>query len=106
MLLVKKSGSDRGLNRPQRQGITRAAATMDRRSFLKRTGVTAGAGILAQHLPLRVIRPAQAQPPPAKVPDAGQPVVKHTICTHCSVGCSVEAIVQNGVWVRQDTAFD
>jgi formate dehydrogenase major subunit len=106
MLLVKKSGSDRGLNRPQRQEITRPAATMDRRSFLKRTGVTAGAGILAQHLSLRVIRPAQAQPQPAKVPDAGQPVLKHTICTHCSVGCSVEAIVQNGVWVRQDTAFD
>src|ERR1700737_606301 len=103
MLLVKKSGSDRGLNRPQRQSITRAPATMDRRSFLKRTGVTAGAGILAQHLPLAMIRPAQAQPQPqpAKVPDAGQPVTKHTICTHCAVGCSVEAIVQNGVWVRQ-----
>jgi formate dehydrogenase major subunit len=108
MLLVKKSGSDRGLNRPQRQSITRAPATMDRRSFLKRTGVTAGAGILAQHLPLAMIRPAQAQPQPqpAKVPDAGQPVTKHTICTHCAVGCSVEAIVQNGVWVRQETAFD
>jgi formate dehydrogenase major subunit len=26
--------------------------------------------------------------------------IKRTICTHCSVGCAVDAVVENGVWVR------
>jgi len=79
-------------------------ATMNRRTFLMRAGVTAGAGVLARHLPLNVIAPARAAGPQA--PAVGAPEVKHTICTHCSVGCSVEAVVQNGVWIRQDAAFD
>ena len=28
------------------------------------------------------------------------------MCTHCSVGCAVDAIVKNGVWVRQEPVFD
>ncbi|MGN6701366.1 MAG: molybdopterin-dependent oxidoreductase, partial [Burkholderiaceae bacterium] len=87
------------------RGVARfTAATVDRRGFLVRAGVTAGAGMLARHLPLNVIQPAQALE--VKVPPGGKVEVKHTVCSHCSVGCSVEAVVQNGVWVRQDTAFD
>ncbi|WP_123071124.1 formate dehydrogenase subunit alpha, partial [Massilia aurea] len=49
------------------------------------------------------IEPAQADP----VPDTPVPtVVKRTVCSHCSVGCSVDAVVANGVWVRQEAAFD
>lgn len=81
-----------------------AGATMNRRAFLMRAGVTAGAGVLARHLPFNVIAPAQAAAPKAAAVAAVE--VKHTICTHCSVGCSVEAVVQNGVWIRQDAAFD
>ncbi len=36
----------------------------------------------------------------------GKIEVKRTICTHCSVGCATDATVENGVWVRQDSAFD
>ena len=32
--------------------------------------------------------------------------VKRTVCTHCSVGCSVDATVENGVWTRQEPVFD
>ena len=32
--------------------------------------------------------------------------VRRTICTHCSVGCAVDAVVENGVWVRQEPVFD
>jgi formate dehydrogenase major subunit len=32
--------------------------------------------------------------------------VRRTVCTHCSVGCAVDAVVQNGVWVRQEPVFD
>ncbi|WP_347333439.1 molybdopterin-dependent oxidoreductase, partial [Ralstonia pseudosolanacearum] len=33
-------------------------------------------------------------------------VVRRTVCSHCSVGCAVDAVVQNGVWVRQEPVFD
>jgi formate dehydrogenase major subunit len=103
--LVKKSGASGGASTFLNNAFSRASgATMNRRSFLLRAGVTAGAGVLARHLPLNVIQPARAaDAAPAAV---GAVEVKHTICSHCSVGCSVEAVVQNGVWVRQDTAFD
>jgi formate dehydrogenase major subunit len=75
-----------------------------RRKFLVGAGVAAGAGALARHLPLQVIEPAAAADPAP--PDTQHTEVKHTVCSHCSVGCSVDAVVTNGVWVRQDAAFD
>jgi formate dehydrogenase major subunit len=90
---------------PLRRGIARAAsATLKRRSFLVAAGVTAGAGALARHLPFNVIEQARAAD--EKAIAGGKPEVKHTICSHCSVGCSVEAVVSNGVWIRQEAAFD
>jgi len=73
-----------------------------RRRFLIGAGVTAGAGALARHLPLTVMQPATA----AENAPAAKVETKHTVCTHCSVGCSVEAVVSNGVWIRQEPAFD
>ena len=82
----------------------RLPASLSRRRLLASAGLAGGALALARELPLSVIAPAQAQPPaPAK---AAEPVLRHTICSHCSVGCSVNAIVQDGVWIRQDTAFE
>jgi formate dehydrogenase major subunit len=106
LVKISKDGGSGGVgNSSLHNGIAHgAAATMNRRSFLIRAGVTAGAGILARHSPLNVIRPAQAADP--KIASGNEVEVKHTVCSHCSVGCSVEAVVKNGVWVRQDTAFD
>ncbi|HEY2967828.1 MAG TPA: formate dehydrogenase subunit alpha [Casimicrobiaceae bacterium] len=75
--------------------------TMDRRTFLKRSGLVAGAGAFASQLPYGVIGKAAA-----KEGDAGKIEVKRTVCTHCSVGCSIDAVVQNGVWIRQEPVFD
>jgi formate dehydrogenase major subunit len=36
----------------------------------------------------------------------GKVEVKRTVCGHCSVGCAVDAVVENGVWVRQEPVFD
>jgi formate dehydrogenase major subunit len=36
----------------------------------------------------------------------GKMEIKRTVCTHCSVGCAVDAVVPNGVWVRQEPVFD
>ncbi|MEK9776103.1 MAG: formate dehydrogenase subunit alpha, partial [Quisquiliibacterium sp.] len=45
------------------------------------------------------IEPAQAQ-------KASSIEVKRTVCTHCSVGCALDAVVENGVWVRHEPVFD
>src|SRR5262245_63596987 len=77
------------------------AKTLDRRAFLKRSGIAAGAGAFATQLPFSMIGKAEA------ADDKGGKVeVKRTVCTHCSVGCAVDAVVQNGVWVRQEPVFD
>jgi formate dehydrogenase major subunit len=77
-----------------------ALPTMDRRTFLKRSGLVAGAGAFASQLPYGVIGKADAKG------EAGETQVKRTVCTHCSVGCSIDAVVQNGVWIRQEPVFD
>jgi formate dehydrogenase major subunit len=106
MLLTRKGQS--GQRSPNRfttslaDSLSRALPTMDRRAFLKRSGIGIGAGIAASRLNL--IAKAQAA-------DEGKPAnakveVRRTVCTHCSVGCAVDAVVENGVWVRQEPVFD
>ena len=77
--------------------------TIDRRSFLKRSGLAAGGGVLATQLPYSMIGRAEAAAPPNSKPGVE---VKRTVCTHCSVGCAIDAVVENGVWVRQEPVFD
>ncbi len=75
--------------------------TLDRRTFLKRSGLVAGAGAFASQLPYATIEGTTA--------NAAEPTnveVKRTVCSHCSVGCSVDAVVENGVWTRQEPVFD
>ncbi|HKB54941.1 MAG TPA: molybdopterin-dependent oxidoreductase, partial [Ramlibacter sp.] len=81
---------------------TLAARTVDRRSFLKGTGLAAGAAAFASQLPLDMIGEASA----ADAAKAGNTVVRRTVCTHCSVGCAIDAVVTDGVWVRQEPVFD
>jgi len=76
-------------------------ATMDRRAFLKRSGLVAGAGAFASQLPYGTMGKAQAADE-ANV----KTEVHRTVCTHCSVGCSIDAVVENGVWTRQEPVFD
>ena len=78
------------------------AKTIDRRTFLKRSGITAGAAGIATQLPFNVIGIAEAK----DEKPAGKMEVKRTVCTHCSVGCAIDAYVENGVWVRQEPVFD
>src|SRR5690349_21590140 len=101
MLLTRKSeGTAQPVNPLARAARALASKTVDRRSFLKGTGITAGAAAFASQLPLNMIGEARAE-------DAkGNTVVRRTVCTHCSVGCSIDAVVTNGVWVRQEPVFD
>src|SRR5499425_600052 len=76
-------------------------STMDRRTFLKRSGLVAGAGAFASQLPYGSIGKSEAADAQTKKVE-----VKRTVCSHCSVGCSVDATVENGVWTRQEPVFD
>ena len=108
MLLTRKS-SDAGstasssLVSSLARGFSRAIPTMDRRAFLRRSGLGVGAGLAAGQLTL--VRKAQAADAPA-ASGKGKIEVKRTVCGHCSVGCAVDAVVENGVWVRQEPVFD
>ena len=99
-MLRKKS---KGLARST--SITRALAgvtggAVDRRTFLRNSGLAAGGLAAAGALTGGTVRKAQAQAASAGI------VVKKSVCTHCSVGCGIYAEVENGVWTGQEPAFD
>src|SRR5882757_8453400 len=100
-MLIRKTATRSATSRLTRNGASLLGKTIDRRTFLKRSGIALGAGAFATHLPFSIVEPAKsAEAAPAKTE------TKHTVCTHCSVGCSVDAVVQNGVWIRQEAVFD
>lgn len=84
-------------------GLAQALPTMDRRGFLRRSGLGVGVGLAAGQLSL--VRKAEAAAD-AKTDGARKIEVRRTVCSHCSVGCAVDAVVDNGVWVRQEPVFD
>jgi formate dehydrogenase major subunit len=101
-MLLTKTGESRAAAGPRLRRLAGVPpSTLDRRTFLKRSGLVAGAGAFASQLPYGTIEKASA-----KEGDAPKVEVKRTVCSHCSVGCSVDAIVENGVWTRQEPVFD
>jgi len=91
-----------GARRLSRNAAAFLGRTIDRRTFLKRSGIAAGGAAALSQLPFTMLDRAEAaQPAPGAKTE-----VKRTICTHCSVGCAIDAVVQNGVWVRQEPVFD
>ena len=76
---------------------------LDRRSFLRRSGLLAsGLGALGA-LPLASMRRAEGGPPPTA---GAQALIRKNVCTQCSVGCTVTAEVANGVWIGQEPSWD
>ena len=111
MLLTKKSQSHGGHDAPRsqfvhslRRGLSQALPTMDRRAFLRRSGMGVGVGLAASQLSL--VKKAQAAGGASVGLGNSKLEVKRTVCGHCSVGCAVDAVVENGVWVRQEPVFD
>ena len=76
---------------------------MDRRTFLSRSGLTAGGLATLGALPLGSVRKAEAA---AAGPAPAKGIIRQNMCTHCSVGCTVMAEVENGVWVGQEPGWD
>ena len=75
----------------------------NRRAFLRRAGLAGGSLAALGALPLGSVRQAQAGPPP---PAGSEVVIRKSVCTHCSVGCTVTAEVANGVWIGQEPSWD
>jgi formate dehydrogenase major subunit len=93
MLLTRKptasgSGSSRaahtGLVASLARGVTRSVPTMDRRAFLRRSGMGVGVGIAASQLTL--VKKADAADAPKSAEGAKKVEVKRTVCGHCSRG--------------------
>ncbi len=80
-----------------------AGGALDRRTFLRRSGLAAGGLAMVGALPLTGVRKAEAGPPPAA---GAQVTIRKNICTHCSVGCTVTAEISNGVWIGQEPSWD
>jgi formate dehydrogenase major subunit len=98
MKLIKKSD----LPNTARAAGGVLGAAIDRRTFLRRTGLVLGGGALATALQPTMIRRAEA-----KRENSSAPIeLKRSVCGHCSVGCGVIAEVQNGVWTGQEPDFD
>ncbi|MEL6642703.1 MAG: formate dehydrogenase subunit alpha [Pseudomonadota bacterium] len=100
MLRKKTNGIAR---RSQRTSILTEAATasVDRRGFLRGSGLAIG-GLAAIAATGGTVTRADA----AGAAVMGNIELKKSVCTHCSVGCTVLAEVSNGVWVGQEPGYD
>ncbi len=77
---------------------------VNRRTFLRHSGVTAGGAALATiAAPTMVKKVRAAETAPVEGVEAE---IKLSVCTHCSVGCGVVAEVQDGVWTGQEPDYD
>ncbi|WP_366555876.1 formate dehydrogenase subunit alpha [Aquibaculum sediminis] len=104
-MLKKRTSS---ITRPLTGAKTRRMAapiasigTVDRRTFLKGSGMAVAGLAALGTLPATRVRKAPAQEPA----QTGAIEERKTICPYCAVGCSIIAEVQNGVWIGQEPAF-
>ncbi len=99
MLRKKTNGVAR---RPQRNSLLSQVAekSVDRRAFLRGSGLAIG-GLAAIGATGGTVTKASA----ATAAQGAVETIK-SICTHCSVGCTVIAEVDNGVWVGQEPGYD
>jgi len=78
-----------------------SGGAIDRRTFLRRSGLALGGIAAASTLSGGMVRKAEAA---SSTTDKLE--IKKSVCTHCAVGCTVLARMQNGVWVGQEPGFD
>ena len=86
----------------QRLGLFGKA--VNRRTFLRHSGVATGGAALASVAAPTMISKVRAAETSPKADVKTE--VKLSVCTHCSVGCGVVAEVQDGVWTGQEPDYD
>lgn len=98
------SGHD-SLAKPGRIAGSLLGSSVNRRTFLRNSGLTAGGAALAIGVGRGMLKKADAATD--SMPKAGvETEIVHSVCTHCSVGCGVIAEVQNGVWTGQEPDYE
>ncbi|RMC31180.1 formate dehydrogenase subunit alpha [Paracoccus alkanivorans] len=99
MLRKKTNGVPR---RPQRAGILSEVGhvSVDRRAFLRGSGLAIG-GLSAIAATGGSVTRANAQTAANAAVE-----IRKSVCTHCSVGCTVMAEVSDGVWIGQEPGWD
>ncbi|MGU3537067.1 formate dehydrogenase subunit alpha [Methylobacterium sp. A54F] len=101
-MLIKRKSGEASRSRHQAVSAGLVSGTLDRRSFLRRSGLVAGCLAAAGSIQLGSVRRAQAAGASVSGPEV---TIRKNICTHCSVGCTVTAEVVNGVWVGQEPSY-
>jgi len=101
-MLIKRT------ERQARRGSLAALAAngstgVNRRAFLRRSGLAAGGFAAIGALPLTSVRKVDAA---TAGPLTSGATIHKGICTHCAVGCTVTAEVANGVWIGQEPSWD
>lgn len=104
-MLRKKSNTRQGQPANHLYSLTATAPkTVSRRAFLKASGITASSLAALSQLPGLATTTANAEK--ASPASDAQLEIKKSVCTHCSVGCTVIAEVKDGVWVGQEPGND
>ncbi|SEK42936.1 formate dehydrogenase subunit alpha [Jannaschia helgolandensis] len=91
---VGRNGGIGVINRAAKSGV-------DRRAFLRGSGLAIG-GLAAIGATGGTVARADMSEYPAL---AGAEKIR-SVCTHCAVGCTVIAEVENGVWFGQEPGYD
>ena len=99
MLRKKKNGVANGPLSSSFIGKT-ASKIVDRRSFLLGSGIAVGGIAAVSALSGQMVKPVMAAGTGGKI------TIKKSVCTHCAVGCTVVAEVQDGVWTGQEPGWD
>ena len=100
-MLRKKTGGVANGPRLTKSLANLTGGAIDRRTFLRRSGLAAIGVTAAASLSGGMVTKARAQ-----ARGSGELRKIKSICTHCSVGCTVVAEVQDGVWVGQEPGYD
>ena len=100
-MLVKKSDSQ--ARRGSLASLAANSTALNRRAFLRRSGIGAGSLAVVGTMPLATVRKVDAA---AAGPLSAGAIIRKSVCTHCSVGCTVVAEVANGVWIGQEPGWD
>src|SRR5688572_9348348 len=102
-MLIKRKGGDASRTKLRGLAAGLASGTLDRRSFLQRSGLAVSGLAAVSSLRPGAVRRAEAAGSAVSGADV---TIRSNICTHCSVGCTVRAEVVNGVWVGQEPSWD
>ena len=98
------TGSGRG-RESELSGSDTIPSGIDRRTFLRNSGIAAGGTAFAAAIPLSMMKKAEAYVDDEQAPVSAVKQVR-SVCSHCSVGCGIIAEVENGIWIGQEPAFD